>query len=153
MPKKISLVLLPIAFFFVLYGLSDNPASNAGTAPSTSAKPSASIVQKTSATPRDDSAHAAAPATAAIAAPDSAPPPAANPISAPSPSPAKAATRSPAPSASPSVATDQRKAVDQVAVGQYPSAAAIYRDLAQKNSRNKAYQEAARILSEHPPAQ
>jgi hypothetical protein len=155
MPKKISLVLLPIAFFFVLYGLSDNSASNAGPAHSASTKSSASKARtsaESSANPPPPTAAAPdSPATAATAKPETAPTPAPPPVAVPSPQ--KPTSRTPSPSASTSVASDQRRAVDQVAVGQYPSAATIYRDLAQKNPSNKAFREAARILSEHPPAQ
>jgi hypothetical protein len=127
LPKKAILVLLPLAFFMVIFGLDDAPApAKKKTSPASSG--SASVAQAKVTKP-----------TATQELQEEPPPP-------------KPATTAAAPSAtgkSPQSTTTkpaERAALDAVAAGSLVPAAELYDELAKAHPENPAYKEAARIL-------
>jgi hypothetical protein len=121
-PKKAILLLLPVAFVFVIYGFQDDEAPTRTRTRSSSSAASASETET----------------IASVEPPKVIPP---TPTSLPS---------IPAPSAS-TPRTDgkrtlERAAVDAVVAGAYDQAAKMYAELAEAHPDNGAYREAARIL-------
>jgi hypothetical protein len=134
LPKKAILVLLPIAFFMVVFGLDDKPVP----AP-TKAKPTASG----SASAHSEKAAKVTKPTATeevVEEPTPPKPTATAPIASAPP----AATNKGAPKTTEK--TPERAAVDAVAAGSLVPAAELYDELAKTHPENPAYKEAARIL-------
>lgn len=137
LPKKAIVLLLPLAFVMVVFGLDDDAPTPRAKAPpaAASAEPSAAATASAKATKPDyddevvEPEPPKAPKPKASAAPSAAPGPTAKP---------------PAPAAS--VKTAERVAIDAVVAGSYEPAAKMYDELAKTHPENPAYKEAARIL-------
>lgn len=130
LPKKAILVLLPLAFFMVVFGLDDKPVPAPTKAKPTSSG-SASVAQAKVTKPS---------ATEELAEEPTPPKPT---VSAPTASAPPASTKGPQTTTQ---KTPERTAVDAVAAGSLAPAADLYDELAKSHPENPAYKEAARIL-------
>ncbi len=142
LPKKLILILLPLAFVMVIYGFDDDPPppvkKKAPTATASSASEADKPPKKAKKPVSDDDE------TVATAAPH---PTASTPPSAPpSTAPSAVASAPGSPKTDPAKKTTEREAVDAVAAGQYELAAKLYEALAKEHPEVPAYKEAARIL-------
>lgn len=143
LPKKAIVVLLPIAFVMVIFGLDDEPqpAAHKKPRPAASASVVASAKPEASSDKSDTKADKVEPKNDVVA---EAPKPTQS--AAPHVAQPAAPTKGGKESSTTATKTPERLAVDAVAAGSWEPAAKLYDDLAQAHPENPAYKQAARLL-------